>query len=462
MHDIPKKVSTTFGRLRAESKERLVLKMIHGKYYLYKEHGIWLKEKRRTKTISEYVGKISANGLYIKRKLSAKDDLENAVNLISVHGGEIIWHENGESHGEIQARQPRISKGTDLKLLTALSMNSRLNSSELAPLAGLSEKAAYLRTKALENDLGIGYILEINTEKLGYTNYLLLVKFEGKAPAANDVKRAFANEPRIQFAAVTKGEYDLVAYLLDVDYVSAIDNFRALILKTGLAKYRAKWNLIPFAQTYSFVPLRREFIEDVIRTKRWRRGRESTSPKQDEILNREFIVLKELNENSTESFSRIDRRYGLNRGTSRYAYSSLKAQGIIVRPTISITNLRMKYIGMIQIMDIDEKTVEENRHKSLADLIEYGKLTNKYCLSGNIGIPDGAIRFLPVFNDGYLDDVTKTLEKELAGSSVRNLIVTDILVGSLCYRRFDNDYSRQYKLLVGLGKAVARKPASYG
>jgi DNA-binding Lrp family transcriptional regulator len=461
MQEVPKRVATTFSKLKAESKEYLVLKTIHSKYYVYKERGVWLRDMHRTKTISEYIGKISANGLYIKKKLSAKDDLENAVNLISIHGGKIIWHESREMCEEIQAKQPPISKGADLKLLMALSMNSRLSSSELASLTGLSEKAAYSRMKVLERDLGIDYILEIDIERLGYAPYLLLVKFEDNAPAANDVKNAFVNEPKIQFTATTKGEYDLVAYLLDVNYVSAIDNFRALILKTSLAKYRAKWNLIPFAQTYSFMPLRKEFIENVLKTKRWRRDRESTSPKQDELLNREFIVLKELNTNSIESFSRIDEKYGLNKGTSRYAYSKLKAQGIIVRPTISIANLHMKYIGIIQIMDIGEKAVEENRYKSLFDLMEYGKLTNKYCLSGNIGMPDGAMRFLPVFNDGDIDKVTKTIEKELTGSSVRNFIVTDILVGSLCYRRFDNDYSRQHRLLTELGKVEAKKPASY-
>jgi hypothetical protein len=40
------------------------------------------------------------------------------------------------------------------------------------------------------------------------------------------------------------------------------------------------------------------------------------------------------------------------------------------------------------------------------------------------------------------------LGEEIGGARIRTLIMTDVLVGSLCYRLFDNEHSSQWELLV--------------
>lgn len=463
MSKIPERVEKAFRALKQEY-EHIYLKQLKANYYVYKQTYEWQQDRKISKTVSEYIGKITSEGVFVKRLVSYKDEFEKAKAIIAAHGGEITWHKGKEepAKGLPELEKSEINvKDRDLKLLMALSMNARMPISKLAKLAGLSGQAAYSRIRTLEARLGIKYLLEVDLEKLGYTPYLLIVKFNDEAPSAEEIRNAFMSEPRVQLSVMIKGTYELIAYILDKNYTTAADNFRSLIIKTGLARYKAQWNLMPFGQVYSFVPLRENFIETMLETRKRGKQPGNTSVREDKLLRMEFIVLKELNANSIQSFSEIDKKYNLNKGTARYAYSRLKAREVIIRPTISLTNLPLKYIGIIQIMDIDEKAVGENRYKSLLDLIKYGNIVNKYCLSGNIGMPDGAIRFLPIFNDLDIDKIAKNIEKELRGCAVRSFVVTNLMVGSLCYRRFDNDYSRQQRILVELGKTEIKKPINY-
>lgn len=463
MEGVPEAVKNAFDRLKAEYQFYIVLKRFKDKYYVYRHTGIWDRKLKRTRTKAEYLGRIKDDGLFIKKKLSAKDDLENAKALIAEHGGEIIWYEKKELGGAAPPRKEITVKEADLSLLMALSMNARMPMPKLAAFAGLNEQTAYSRIKTLDERLGIKYLLEIDVEKLGYIRYLILIKFEDDAPMMEEIEEAIKDENRIQFAAITKGDYDVVMYVIDETPLEAHDNLIKLRQKEPFSKYRASWTLTYFAQTYSFMPLRDEFIENILKEKVWHRTKESPRPDKDKLKLREFLILKELNSNSNSNFTLIDQKHNLNKGTSRYAYQALRERGIITRPTISMTKLPIKYVGVILISNMHYKTIQENRYKYLLDEIEYGKVANRYCLTGNIGAPaSGGISFLPVAEDGDFGKAVENIEKELQGSIVRSLVVTDVIIGTLCYRRFDNMYSRQYRLLVEFKKLEPAKPTFYG
>lgn len=452
MLKIPRQVTKAFDDIRKKYPSYTVLKRINGQYYVYSQKGMWLKEERKTKTISEYLGRITDEGLFIRKKLSAKDDLENAKAIIAERGGEIVWHAKPGSEEAENVQQEVTAEKLDLRILTALSMNARMSSSKLAKLAGIGSQVAYRRVKALEKKFGIRYILETDMEKLGFLQYLILIKFEGEKPSIEELRRTFEDEYRIQFAATTTGEYDVVMFFIDENPLKADDDLRELRYREPLNKYKAFWYMVYFAQVFSFMPLRDLFIEHVLKERVWHRTKENPKIDKNQLRYREFLILKELNSNSVGDLSDIDEKHKLSKGTSRYTYNLLKARGIIVRPTITLTNLGLKYIGLILISNLDYKKIEENRYKSLLDILEYGKVVNRYSLSGNVGSPTGAIRFLPVTEDGYIDKIVANVERELQGSMVRSLIITDVIVGSLCYRRFDNTYSRQYRTLVEMKK----------
>ena len=65
-----------------------------------------------------------------------------------------------------------------------------------------------------------------------------------------------------------------------------------------------------------------------------------------------------------------------------------------------------------------------------------------------MGIPEGFLMCMPIFSDNDLIYTEKNIQEKLKGIRLRKLIITNIVVGSFCYRRYDNNYTNQHKLLV--------------
>ncbi|MDE1848141.1 MAG: hypothetical protein KGH61_04305, partial [Candidatus Micrarchaeota archaeon] len=161
-------------------------------------------------------------------------------------------------------------------------------------------------------------------------------------------------------------------------------------------------------------------------------------------------------------FAEIDRKYGLERMHSGYVYSTLKEKGVIIRATISMQKLPIKYIGILQQEIIDESEFRKRWELQLWQIIEdAGTPTNKYVLGGDIENPHGTILFAPVFSNGGLDVMVEKIRKQNSGIEIRQMIVTSILLGSLCYRKFDVKYSRQYAILVNTYGAKPERLAGY-
>lgn len=432
MGKAPQKTRAAFEALRKEYPFRVVLKGIKGKFYVYKENGVWVKELGKTKTISEYLGKITEEGLFVKKALSAKDDLENAKALISEHGGEIIWHEKKEGEEKQLEFRETTTKEVDLKLLTALSMNSRASVSMLAKLSGLNQQVAYHKVKMMEDMFGIRYLPEIDVEKFGYLQFLVTVKFLKEIPTADELKKAIENEPRIQFVVITKGSFDLVMHMLAKNNAEA-DN-TLIILRRNLSGYDSIWSAIPIYETYGFIPIRCEFI-DLLNT-------------EGKLLLREKAVLNELNKDGKIDFTEIDKRYGFDPGRAQYSFHKLKADGKIRRMTISMEKMPLRYIGLIFIEIINRSVFDENRTKLLSDITsEAGTLTNEYLAVYDMINPEGGMLCVPVMNYNDLDSCIERISNLQLGVRLSTLVFTNVLIGNLCYRKFDNAYSSQQKIL---------------
>ncbi len=467
MQTLPRNIVKALEDLKKRYPFYVTAKRINGRYYLYKEIGVWDKTEKKERIVSEYLGRITDDGNYIKKKLSAKDDIENAKALIASHGGEIIWH-NPEENRDIGPKQTpavpsRKTPGSEenLKILTALSMNSRISMKRLSEIAGINESTAHYKVSALEKKFGIRYISEIDTEKLGFTTYLILVKFEEGLPTSKEAVEVLKKEPRIQFAAATKGDFDMVIYLLDENSRSAEDNLWKIMSEGGLENYKAKWNLVPFGQIGSVVPLREEFFTGVLQDKLPSRKPEKNTSNQINLRNREFLLLKELNTDAAVDFTEVDSKHGLVKGSSRYSYHKLKESGILIRTTITMENLPMRYLGMLIVETESPKEVKKTRHKLLLDELEYGYIASKYALMGNIGMPEGIMLFAPIVNEGDLDNFADHLKSEFKGTVVRTLIATEILVGSLCYRRPDMAHFKRYSYLVENGYLERKALVNY-
>lgn len=116
-----------------------------------------------------------------------------------------------------------------------------------------------------------------------------------------------------------------------------------------------------------------------------------------------------------------------------------------------------KYTAILFIDVINMKQFDASRSRLLFETIKDTPLTNKYAITGDIGTPQSYILAMPVFNDGDLISTEEDIKKKISGIRMRKMVITDDVIGSLCYRRLDSTYTNQYKLLVEEYKII--KPA---
>lgn len=348
----------------------------------------------------------------------------------------------------------------DNEILTVLSMDGRAALDSIGKKINLTKHPTYRRVKGLEDRFGIRYLAEIDTEKLGYLKFLIFVKFLDKLPTNDEITAAIRNEPRIQFAAVlTGGEYNLLLYLL-VENNSEINIIRrTLVVNSPLFNYRSEFYITPFYETYNFIPIREEFI-DLLKSTKAEKGAgdlfehlETATEKKKHILMREFAVLKELVSKGDIAFSDIDKKYGFDRGRSQYSYYKLRESKIIKRVTIALLNISVKYAAVLFLKVSYPKSYYKNRKRLLLSIVKNtNKHVNRFALVGDIGVPVGVMFILPVFDEEDLEKAAKDFSG-IKGAELKVSVITKVVLGNLCYRKFDNAYSAQQEDLNKYFKA---------
>ncbi len=429
---VPEKVKVEYERLKKEYPFYVALKQINGKYYLYKQTSR-TDENKKVKVTTEYLGRVIEDGTFMRKVVSKNVELENAKAIIMSRGGKVILPEKTDE-GTFVPTKELTHDEIDQKILTTLSMNARASLAFMGRKISLSQTATYNRVKQLEKRYGIRYLVEVDIEKLGYLKFLIMVKFIDVHPPVEELKNAIEKEPRVQLAFLTNGDYDLVLYGLvrNVQSEEAIDIVASL--RTGaLAKYKSVWYTVPFYEHFGFIPLRNDFINFI----------------KKDLLKREYAILKELNNNGILDFTEIDKKHGFDPGSSRYTYYKLKERGVLRRITITLQNAPIRYMGMIFKELVDEEQFRKNRVSSLMNIIEETTyLTDKYCLTGDIGNPDGSLLFMPVYSNNDLDLAVEKLVQLDLGIKIKTLVVTSIILGSFCYRKYDYVHSKQHHILV--------------
>ena len=135
-------------------------------------------------------------------------------------------------------------------------------------------------------------------------------------------------------------------------------------------------------------------------------------------------------------------------GSARHTYHSMIGDGTIKRITISMDNVRINYISAISIEKINHVKFAGDRQYLMRSIVEDidGSIMNKYALVGDIKMPEGVFILMPVTSNEDMIAVDEQLKK-IGGTEIDTQIITNVIVGSLCYRKFDNRESNQYKIL---------------
>ena len=187
--------------------------------------------------------------------------------------------------------------------------------------------------------------------------------------------------------------------------------------------------LKPISESYGFIQIRQEFF-DVLKEKII--NKRNPDDKNKTIKYKEYATLRELNENSTTSFSEIDKKYNLPYNSSHYTYEDLisEKKGIILWPTISIIGLKPKYFAMIYFAIINWDEFDKTRNELRKIVIDYNKYTNYFSLVFDIGTPYGAAFIIPIYENEL--EIIKKRMLNIKGIELNSLIIM-LVVSNLLY-----------------------------
>ena len=102
---------------------------------------------------------------------------------------------------------------------------------------------------------------------------------------------------------------------------------------------------------------------------------------------------------------------------------------------------------------------DETRNELRKIIIDYNKYTNYFSLAFDIGIPYGAGLIIPVY-ENELEIISKRMSN-VRGIELNSLIITEILIGNINVRLFDNNYSVQFGNLIKNKVIRNVKPIDY-
>ncbi|MCW6159612.1 MAG: hypothetical protein LVQ95_00790 [Candidatus Micrarchaeales archaeon] len=427
--DIPPLVRECYVELKDKYDFCITLKRIENRYYLYRATTLWDSEKKKARTLTEYMGRINDEGIFIERKTKRRRDSAErkiAEKMKQRIGG----HPSPARSVSVEFPPYETDDKTDSALLTVLSTNARADLSHFGRKMGVKPAEMYRRVKQLETKYGLRYIAEIDTRKLGYLSFFIRAHFFGKVPTTDEIFKATSREPQIQLVQTLSG-YGILMYVLARDNAEITD-IRGRV-RMALGKYNSKWSTTPGIFHFNFIPLRDEFIEGL-------RGK---------VLEREYAVLRELNSRGTMEFTEIDKKYGFDEGRALYTYHKLRENGTLVRITATMQKAPVKYMGLHLHYIINYRKYRKMRAAALMKVLRDSKtVLDRYTLVGGIESPSGMVYFQPVFKDGDLDEMRKTVDEKRSGIKLKTFIVTNTVVGSLCYRKIDPTNTRLYSRLA--------------
>ncbi len=84
MKELPRKIQKTLESIKKENPVYVEIKVINGNYYVYKSTSEWDKQNKKTKKNTDYLGRITLDGEFIKKK--TKDFIQGSDREIFEYG----------------------------------------------------------------------------------------------------------------------------------------------------------------------------------------------------------------------------------------------------------------------------------------------------------------------------------------------------------------------------------------
>ncbi len=429
MYDLPDDVANVIERLRKLHKHHIEVKIMNQRCYVYESTSIWDKEKKAVKKISKYLGRIGGDGIFVEASRRVPQ-LENYVTSV-------IHDRKGRS---------KASARSESQIIKAISMNGRISNKRLGEIIGASTSSTEVYRRNVELKYGIKYSATIFPQPLGFTRYIAFVNFLNKKPSFKEMNDALSNEPLVQVGLLSNGKYYLSLFILAKDNEDLNQLINRLKVETQLRHYDSEWYVTPRYVEYGTIPIRKEFVE-LLQKYAWKRTKDTPRPKPGQISSREFAVIYEAFKDGNTDFSEIDKTYRFESGASRYTYQKLKEKKIIHGVTVSMQRPGIKYSAIFMLTILNGGEFTKYRREILEETIKDLPHLNKYSYVCYIDNPYGLMFIMSVYDEKELKHTEERFLR-IKGIKIDTLIVTDVFLGSFCYRKYDNAYSSQHKRLV--------------
>jgi len=346
------------------------------------------------------------------------------------------------------------------KILSILGANARISINDLAGEVHIDKNKTYEIFNNIVEKYGIRFVPEINIDALwhmefarqarlqtkrsiigeaeemisnvGFSEYLMQIKFDEKIPNNDELISAAEKEYWTQFLAKTHGNYDVLAYIVARPY----DDLRYIISKLGavLKNYNMEISISKIWPYFGFFPPSKSLIS------------------QFKLFETYKNLLVGLLNAGRENFSEMGKEYGQGYTQMLYSYDRLYRTNVLKRVTYYETKPNKKAYEAVSIKVTNREKFEKSKEEWYMHIIEQAnKGKQLYVYACETVAPFGNFVILA-------GESTEEIKKEIShisklkGAKVSGTHIDQSLIGALGIREFDMRYSFQYEYLESRNK----------
>ncbi len=321
----------------------------------------------------------------------------------------------------------------DRIILQELSKQSRVSLKEIGEKAGCSTQTVINRLDKIKEEIELTHTIELNFPDIGYTTeYFVRVNLRDDVLIdTNEIERVLKDSPYVQFAALTKGDFDLFIWSIAPSPGKYEEQMEAKIRVT-LDKYIDEWTAHALLVKRSgFLPVDNEIIDLL------------------NIKNKEKDLLKLLNENSRVKLGKIAEKLDVSKPTAKYHLDKVKKQ-YVKRFTSYYSGIEQlnHAVRFLQVCgsegDFEKYSPAVYNLYTEEEKKAFNKLSYSTVVSGGMDS-----FFLETYKTlSEYNQHQKTLEKyyDKIIRKESNAIITDILKGVVPVRKIDIEKELDYLL----------------
>jgi len=285
----------------------------------------------------------------------------------------------------------------DRKILFELEQNSRQSLNQLAKKVRLSKETAFHRIKSLEKR-GIikKYILEVDSYKLGYQFYPILIKFQNTTPAKEkEIYDYLAKDKNVAWLTKCEGSWDINLTAIAKDNFE-LNNFLEAFL-SKYSQYIMNKEIFFSTELHYF---KRGFFLNKLSGKTITTG--NKKDKKLKIDDLDIKIINLLSNDARNSLVEIADKLKISAKTVAARIRKLEKKKIILgsRILVSFSDLNYKFYKIwFSLKNITKENYDKlmNHLKTDLNIIWATKLVGKYDLSIEMEVPD-AERFREIMN----------------------------------------------------------------